>query len=318
MTQAPIEGEFSPVPDEESASGRALARRQDTAAAVFNPLDAEPVAFKQQLANRQENYDALAMHLRGVLVLDKDFGRIHVAPKSKCPEPWHCSPERAPGHWSDYEIFASGADKILGILGLGVHYPGLQDYKRAVLKGYHIEEVIADAQILSQRDQVIAEGAGACSRSEVKDSLNNCIKKACKRARVDAVKRLPVVSALFEADFLAEVAAQQAQARTPSVAARQQKVRKRWDTGAKLDVCPIGRTQKGKPWREIPTEHLEWMVANVTDKPDIYRAATEELSKRGIASGSGSIRTPAPPASPSDERQHSQTEEDYFNDDLNF
>lgn len=310
----PLEGEYSNV---EPSPRRDVAVHRETPAAVFNPLDAEPVSFKNQLANRQENYDALAMHLRGVLVPDKDFGRIHVCPKSKCPEPWHCSPEKAPGHWSGYELFASGADKILGILGLAVDYPDLQDYKRAVLKGFKLEEVIADAHILSHGDQVIASGAGACERHEVNGRLNNCIKKACKRARLDAVKRLPVVSALFENDFLEQVAREAAARKGNTTSARAQQVRHRWDTGVKLDTCPIGRAHKDKPWREIPTDYLEWIAREGDDKPDIKRAAVEELSKRGSASGSGSIRTRPSPTSPPTNIEN-EYEEAPFDDDIPF
>jgi len=293
----PIEGEYT-------EPGRAVAERSESRqAAVFNPLDAEPVSFANQLQTRQENYDALQMHLRGVLVPDKDFGRLHVASRDKCPEPWRCSPEQSPGHWSGYQLLASGADKVLGILGLAVHYPDLQDYKRATLKGYVIKEVIIDCQIVGHAGQVIAEGAGACSRDEANmgGDLNRTIKRACKRARVDAVHRLPVVSALFEADFLAQVAESAKRNKGNSTAGRQQRPKNRYDTGADLEFCPISKNYKGKRWREIPTEALEWMEANIRDKPDVCRAVARELSKRrDSAAGSGSTRTESPPASTDD------------------
>lgn len=278
-----------------------------TAVASFNPLEAEPVAFARQLQNRQDNYDSLQMHLQGVLITPEDFRRLHIAKKGKewdeCERPQTCTYEANPYHWSPWTLLAPGADKILGILGLAVHYPDLQDYKRAVLKGYEIQEVIVDCQILGLSDQVIAEGAGACARKEVQNSLNNCIKRACKRARLDAVKRLPVVSALFEGDFLAQMAAAQNKNGPNSAPKRAQKVKSPWDTGARLEVCPIGTNIKGMAWRDIETEALEWLVANVDDKPDVTRAAASELSKRSSATDSGSIRTSSSPTSDTERQE---------------
>ncbi len=264
----------------------AVTVRPDSQAVVFNPLDAEPVSFAKQLATRQENYDQLALHLRGMLIPDKDFGRIHV--KKDCDNKWSCTNEY---HFSGYELFAPGADKILGVLGLGVEYPGLEDYKRAAMKGMPLEDIIIDAHVVGVGGQQIASGMGACSRSEIAGgNLNNTVKRACKRARVDAVKRLPAISALFEDDFLAQVARDAARGKQRSTTERAQKVKNLWDTGADLLVCPIGQTggkMRDKRWAEIDTDALEWLVANVTDKPDIHRAAAKELAIRHRAQRAG-------------------------------
>ena len=279
-------------------AGKEVTPTSDNAGAkqVFNPLDAEPLAFARQLAIRQDNYDQLKMHLVGVLVPGKDFGKIHV--KKDCDNKRSCTNDY---HFSGFMLFAPGADKILGILGLSVHYPDLQDYKRAALKGMPIEEIIADAQILGHSEQVIATGVGACARSEpnIKD-LNRCIKRACKRARLDAVSRLPVISALFEDDFLQHVADRAKRNDNNSTRSRTQKVKNPWDTGARLEVCPIGTHIKGKAWRDIDTDALQWIVAKVTDKPDVTRAAASELSKRVTATDSGSTRSSSSPDSDGD------------------
>ena len=155
-------------------------------------------------------------------------------------------------------------------------------------KGMSIEEVITDAQILGLNEQVIATGVGACARSEIGGgNLNNTIKRACKRARVDAVKRLPTISALFQDDILEELAAAAKRNQNNAARKRTQTVKNPWDTGAILEVCPIGNEIRGKAWREIDTGALDWLVANVTDKPDVTRAATGELSKRVSATDPG-------------------------------
>ena len=283
-----IEGEIGDEPGKKIATADANAGT----VAVFNPLDAEPVAFKRQLEIRQQNYDNLREHLFGELVPGKDFGKIHIV--KKCDNKYSCTNAH---HFSGYTLFSPGADKILGILGLSVYYPDLQDYKRAALKGLPINEVITDAQILGHNEQVIASGVGACARSEIANgNLNNTIKRACKRARVDAVKRLPTISALFQDDILEELAAAAKRNQNNAARKRTQTVKNPWDTGAILEVCPIGNEIRGKAWREIDTGALEWLVANVTDKPDVTRAATGELSKRVSATDPGSIRSSSPPA----------------------
>ena len=292
-----IEGEL-----DESASKTEVIRYSDQSGVVLigNPLDAEPVAFTRQLQTRQDNYDNLRQHLFGVLVPGKDFGKIHVV--KKCDNKYTCTD---PYHFSGYELFAPGADKILGILGLVPIYPGYEDYIRAAVTGKEINDVIIKCQIVGTGDQVLSEGMGACSRSEISGgNLNNTLKRACKRARVDAVKRIPTVSALFEDNVLAELEAAAKRNQMNSARKRSQTVKNKWDTGARLTVCPIGRDIKGKLWREIETEALQWIVAKVTDKPDVIRAAVEELSKRETTPPeSGSIRTPPSPASPTEDEQ---------------
>lgn len=256
-----------------------VARTEAAAPAIFNPLDAEPVSFKQALVSRSENYDALAMHLRGMLVPGKDFGRIHIAKKTKCSEPWNCSYEKARGHWSPYMLFAAGADKVLGMLGLASHYPGEDDFIRAAVTGKQISDVIMKCHLISHHDQVISEGMGACSRDEVSGSLNNAIKRACKRARVDAVLRLPSISALFEDDFLAEVD-RNAQKQN-STSSRQRQVRSgNMNAGADLHTFPLGGKLEGQKFADMDEGALNWCVQTFDDKPDIKNSAIKELQKR--------------------------------------
>ena len=280
-----IEGEVE-TPDQE------VATVSDNAVAVFNPLDAEPVAFAKHLAIRQENYDALQSHLMAMLVPGKDFGKIHVVSKNKCKDGARCTNAY---HFSDNQLFSPGADKILGILSLGCVYPDIADYRKAILTGVRIEEILVDCHIFGHGEQVIAVGAGACERSEMKDnSLNLTIKRACKRARLDAVKRLPVISALFEGDFLDKVDKHAKGNKNNTVAGRQPKVKNIWDTGAVLEVCPVGTAIKGKPWHEIETAALQYLVAHMAGKPDILRAAEGELSKRASAADSLDTHPSAP------------------------
>ncbi len=270
-----VEGE---IIDEPSEDLPAVASENSHQVVSFNPLEANPVAFKRALVSRSENYDALAMHLRAMLVPGKDFGRIHFASKDKCPQWWNCSPEAEPSHWSDYGLFAPGADKVLGMLSLTPSYPGEQDFIRAALRGQDIQDIIIKCLIVGLSSAVIAEGMGACSRRDMKGDLNNTVKRACKRARVDAVMRLPAISALFEDDFLAQL--DRDAVKNNSTTSRQQQVKAEHDTGAELQVWPMKGELEGQRFDQMDDGALDWILRTIKDKPDVIRAAEREHARR--------------------------------------
>ncbi len=284
------------------AGGKMTLRKENQQVQVFNPLDAEPVAFKQQLESRSENYDALAMHLRGILVPGKDFGQIHV--KKDCKE-YGC---RDPNHLSDYGLWAPGADKVLGILGLSPAYPGEDDYIRAAVTGKVIQDVIMKCYILGIGDRRIVEGMGACSREDEKGDLNRTIKKACKRARLDAVLRLPAISALFEDDFLRQVAREASNQN--STTSRQQQVSAKHNTGAAIQVFPLKGKLAGHRFDEMDDGALDWCLRTFeTSKPDIHRAA---LKVRTARDNPDEPQEPARDQTPPPPRQDEGSTRDYL------
>lgn len=261
---------------------KAVTIHDEQAIQVFDPLDAEPIQFKKQLESRQANYDALSMHVQNVLVHRKDYGRIHIEKaKSKggnCEKPWHCTYEKAPHHWSDYRLFKSGADKILGLLGLAATYPDEKDYRQAALKGMPIEDVVVKCFIDNGRGGNVAEGLGAAARSKHNGDLNNTIKKACKRARLDAVERLPSISALFESDFLAEIAQGSKGNGGNTASQRQRQPSGHHTTGAELTHMPFGPF-KDEAFTDLPESQLDWCV-NTCTKHDVIAAGKKELDRR--------------------------------------
>lgn len=269
-----------------SSSGAVVEYREPPPPA--NPFDADPEAFKRQIAARGENYQALVGWLVDNLVVGEDIVQTHVVRRDDCehggPGPrGNCSPTVAPWHWSDPDISKKGAEKVCGLLGLGTRFLGMSDFRRAALRGMEIRDVVIDCELYTAGGAVLSQGTGACSVDEVKGNLNNALKKAAKRAHVDAVKRCAGLSGL----------ATELKRRMPAVdpdaaarSARQERARQqasggraKWATGQLPETCPIGR-HKGKRWRDIPTGSLEWFVANLTDKPDIVEAATRELKRR--------------------------------------
>lgn len=272
-----------------------------------SPFDAEPRAFANLVQQRGENYRNLVSWLIDHMVAGEDVMQVHIAKKDSCqyggpPPRGQCGPSILPGHWSDPDLSKKGAEKVCGLLGLGTRFLGMEDFRRAALKGIKIEHVIIDCEIYNQH-ATLSQGTGACSLDETYSNLNSAMKKACKRAHVDAVKRCAGLSGLatelkrrlpppnLEAAERAAQVAPQGRYSVDSGA--------RWDTGATLECMPFGKN-RGKRWRELPTDFLEWVVRSLSDKPDLVRAAAAELSKRKSATGPSSIRT-QPSPSPSED-----------------
>lgn len=309
MSDAPrigevIDADGEPLELEASAprgDARAVAEYREPATPA-NPFDVDPGAFKRQIAARGENYQALVGWLVGNMVVGEDLVQTHFVKREDCdlggPAPrGNCTPSVAPWHWSDPDISKKGAEKICGLLGLGTRFLGMSDFRRAALKGIEIRDVVIDCELYAANGAVLSQGTGACSLGEVKGNLNNALKKAAKRAHVDAVKRCAGLSGLateikarmppVDPEAAARVA------RTERAAAHAQRGGpSRFATGRALARCPIGK-HKGKAWRDIPTGSLEWMVHNLTDKPDIVEAAAKEIERRARDAAS---QRPAPPS----------------------
>lgn len=287
---SPTQQDFGHLVDDDKPQ-RQVATVDDTPrqVKVFNPLDANPADLVLAVERRQANSDALIERLRQILVPGKDFGRIHIANKSVCPEPWRCSPEQNRGHWSPWRLLDPGADKTCGFFGLRPEYPNKHLYVAAAVAGTRIVDVILDAHIVDAYGNVIAEGNGAASVDPGKGmDLNNTMKRAAKRARLDAVNRLPMVSSLFEdVDWIGAVEAATAAGQGNSASDRQKKAGPKFDTGVTLTVMPFGK-HKDLPFADMEEQYLEWLVTNMADKPDIKRSAQIELDfRRGTIGDEG-------------------------------
>lgn len=265
-----------------------------------HPLDTDPAAFRQQLEVRSQNYRHLVAWLVDNLE-PSDISQVHVTKRSACEHngPPYCTPDRLPYHWSDPDLSRSGVEKVCGLIGLGARFVGMQDFRHKALQNEPISLVVIDCELYMTADgPAVSQGTGACSVEEIHDgNVNTALKRACKRAQADALKRCAGLSGL-QAELIARFGTKDGQkgAKPKKASERPQQTSRRWDTGAELTHCPIGKAWKNRPWTELETKDLEWIVANVQDKPDIHRAAARELSKRQDAAG-GSIRTESPPTS---------------------
>lgn len=269
-----------------------------------SPFDVPQQDFKAMVQQRGENYAHLVNWLVEHMVPGEDVVQVHVVKKDACnyggpPPRGSCGPTICPTHYSDPDLSKKGAEKVCGLLGIGTRLVGMEDFRKAALAGRKLEHIIVDCELYNQNGVAIAQGTGACSLSEVYDNLNSAMKKAAKRAHVDAVKRCAGLSGLATEikkrmpppDLDAAAAAAQRQ-QDRSRYSGGDSGGQRFSAGAKLEVCPIGKQHKGKKWREIPTDYLEYIVREWTNKPDIVRAAAAELSLRK-ARGSSSTSNAA-------------------------
>jgi hypothetical protein len=291
-TQASVPATMPPVPANQVATTGGTAQ---PGTQVFNPLDAHTEHFATALARRQDNYNALREHLRNILVPNKDFGRIHIANRDKCPKPWDCTPERNPFHYSGFQLLNPGADKVLNILGLRPGYDDVMaDYRRASLKGIKIQDVILTCRIYDHNNNVIAEGTGAASMGQHNYDLSNTIKKAQKRARVDATTRLPGVSALFDDDdfFESLIDTSKKSFKPPPTRTDREHGAQPVGPGKRIEKMPFGK-HKGTPFTKLDVKYLQWIVENCKDKPDVHYSAVGEIERRKLQDDRP-VQQPAP------------------------
>ncbi len=166
----------------------------------LTPFDADPERFAQQLQRRGDNFKSLIEWLVDNMG-PEHFAQIHHVKRGDCehggPSPrGKCGPSVCPWHWSDPDLTRKGDELVCGLLGMGVRFPGMQDFRRQALRGVKIEDVIIECELYDGAGNTLSQGTGACSVSETRGNLHNCMTKACKRAQHDAVKRCAGLSGL--------------------------------------------------------------------------------------------------------------------------
>ena len=186
--------ETVPPPAGKGAEVRVLAPHPVSA----SPLDLPAEVFRAGLDRRKENRAALMEWIRAALVEGVDYGRIHVVSKDKCKAGKHCT---NPAHFSKPSLFKPGAEKICGMLGVGVHFPTLHDYEQAALHGVELHNVIIRCEIRDAAGHVVADGVGARSLKQDYGDINKALKMAEKSAHIDATLRMAGLSEVFTQDL---------------------------------------------------------------------------------------------------------------------
>ncbi len=161
------------------------AGEQSLAVRSSSPFDGNVVEFKQALARRGENRNALMAWVRDALVDGVDFGAI----------------KRSNGTMTKPSLRKPGAEKICGMLNVIPTFPTLKDYEQLALQGIPIDQIILRCHLISMSGEVLADGVGARSMKQDNGDLNKALKMACKSAHIDATLRMGGLSEIFTQDL---------------------------------------------------------------------------------------------------------------------
>lgn len=176
------------------------------AVTVANPLDVATGTFQSALARRMENRNAIVKLVKEALVDGTDYGSVKTKHGMSKPS-----------------LRKAGAEKICGMLGLSVHYPGLSKYEDAAVSGVEIKQIIIRCELRDGGGNLMADGIGARLLAQDSGDLNKALKMAAKSAQIDATLRCVGLSEVFTQDledmiFTQETPATQTQT-TPEVKA---------------------------------------------------------------------------------------------------
>jgi len=162
-----------------------------------SPLDMPPTTFENALKNRQENQRKLIQWVKQNLEPDIHYGRVHVAqncPLTKVGATYLC---RDFSHFSGLTLWKAGAEKIIAAMGLTAHFPNVQLYEEACLRGLDIKQILLKCELKTHGGRVVAEGAGARHLRQDSWNLNTSIKMAQKSAMIDATIRVAGLTGVF-------------------------------------------------------------------------------------------------------------------------
>ncbi len=245
-------------------------------------LDAK--RFRLNLDKRSVNRDTMMEWLRDALTVNVDFGRIHIA--KNCQDKYNCT---NPYHFSKPSLWKPGAEKICGMLGLTVTFPGLGAYEAKILEGVELKQVMLRCHLLNDQGQIVGEGVGC--RSVIEDArtrddrlipdLNKTIKMAEKSAMIDAVLRAGGLSEVFTQDMEDQFTDESADPYAPGADGSHNP----FEGSANINLethCTIGKW-KGREWKEVDEGYLRWLIDNIDDKPELIARAKRELTDRQTA-----------------------------------
>lgn len=162
-----------------------------------SPIDMPLDTFEKGIRRRQKNRQVLVQWIEENLVPQIDFGSIHLV--ESCPHVRSGSPDlcKDPTHWTNPVLWKSGAEKILGVLGLTVHFPNLNQFEMAAAHKQELNQIVLKCQLKTHTGVVICEGVGARSIEQDNYNLNKAIKMAARGAMIDATLRTTGLTNVF-------------------------------------------------------------------------------------------------------------------------
>lgn len=162
-----------------------------------NPMEMPEATFESSLKRRETNHKRLIQWIQQNLHPDVHYGRQHVfeqCPYARAGVPHQC---RDFSHMSMITLWKAGAEKILGVLGLSVHFPNLQEYVLCCVHKQEITQVLLKCELKTLNGKIVAEGTGARHIKQDDWNLNKAIKMAQKSAVIDATIRCCGLSGVF-------------------------------------------------------------------------------------------------------------------------
>jgi hypothetical protein len=162
-----------------------------------DPLDMPSEIFKKDMERREQNWKELIHWIKNNLKPDIDYGRIHLnewCQFARAGSPNLC---RDISHWSTPMLFKSGAERIIGLLGLHATFPNLKQYEMACVHRQEITQIILKCELRSASGKVVGEGSGGRHVKQDNWNLNLSIKMSMKSALIDAVIRVAGLTGIF-------------------------------------------------------------------------------------------------------------------------
>jgi hypothetical protein len=162
-----------------------------------SPIDYPPDTFEKGIKRRHKNREVLIQWINDNLISQVDFGKIHFV--EHCPYAHNGSSDLCvnPSHWSKPVLWKGGAEKILGILGLSVSFPNMNQFEMAAAHKQEINEIVLKCQIKTHAGTIIAEGVGARTIGQDGGVLNTCIKMCARASMIDATIRACGLTNIF-------------------------------------------------------------------------------------------------------------------------
>ncbi|MCK5664196.1 MAG: hypothetical protein KAI17_11960 [Thiotrichaceae bacterium] len=163
----------------------------------ISPIDMPQDTFQKGIKRRHKNREVLLQWIKENLQSQVDYGQIHF--NENCAYAQNGSAELCaePSHWSKPILWKSGAEKIVGVLGLSVHFPNLNQFEMASAHKQELNQIILKCQLKTHGGTVISEGVGARSIEQDGYNLNKALKMAAKTAVIDATVRASGLSNIF-------------------------------------------------------------------------------------------------------------------------
>ncbi len=173
--------------------------KQPGSIAVFpiSPLDLPSATFENALKRREKNHRKLIQWIQKNLEPDVDYGRTHIQENCRYARANASHLCRDFSHMSMITLWKAGAEKLIRLMGLSVHFPTLREYELACVHRQEIQMVVLKCELRTSSGNVVAEGAGARHIRQHNWDLNATIKVAAKSAMVDATIRAAGLTGIF-------------------------------------------------------------------------------------------------------------------------